>query len=420
MRKIINMITIIALVAAMALNLVGCGSSNGESPVNIAVIAGIADDETCFDEGIAELASLPSLPGSTYAFISLEGNPTSISAGSIPDLSDRGYTDTMMQHVNAGIMSDITSQLTDFSPTSSEIDIAASIELAVQSLNANAADGRQNMLVLYCSGKSTAGVINMNEIPVYRMDIDSSASAVAEEMNVDMSGIDVIWYCCGSFGANQPKLSPNEKAQLKSFYQQLLTTLGARSVSFKDNLPSSQCYHFPDTPVSSIEVEGGTSSGLKELTAESETSEEESEMVEELASPFETPIVIPEEKIHFKPDSADFLDQEAAKSAVQPIADLMALYPETILLYGTCASASDKSTETSLALGKKRAEAVASLLVDELGVEKERITVITLDYDNDPYFEFGRGTGDEGAVNRKVVVMDANSDLGQQILAHAE
>lgn len=419
MRKIINTITIIALVAAMTLNLVGCGGSNVESPINISYIVGIADDETCFNEGIAELASLPSLPDSTYAFISLEGNPTSISAGSIPDLSDRGYTDRMMQRVNGGIMSDITSQLTDFSPTSSEIDIAASIELAVQSLNANAADGRQNMLVLYCSGKSTAGIINMNETPVYRLDIDSSASAVAEEMNVDMSGIDVIWYCCGSFGANQPKLSPNEKAQLKSFYQQLLTTLGARSVSFKDNLPSSQCYHFPDTPVSSIEVEE-TSCGLKELTAESETSEEESEMVEELASPFETPIVIPEEKIHFKPDSADFLDQEAAKSAVQPIADLMALYPEqTILIYGTCASASDKSTETSLALAKKRGESVASLLL-ELGVEKERIKVIMLDYDNDPYFEFGRGTGEEGAVNRKVVVMDANSELGQQILAHAE
>ena len=98
----------------------------------------------------------------------------------------------------------------------------------------------------------------------------------------------------------------------------------------------------------------------------------------------------------------------------------MALYPDqTILLYGSCASASDTSTQTSLALAKKRAEAVASLLL-ELGVEKERITVITLDYDNDPYFEFGRGTGDEGAVNRKVVVMDANSELGQQILAHAE
>lgn len=98
----------------------------------------------------------------------------------------------------------------------------------------------------------------------------------------------------------------------------------------------------------------------------------------------------------------------------------MALYPEqTILLYGSCASASDKSTQTSLALAKKRAEVVASLIC-ELGVEKERIKVVMLDYDNDPYFEFGRGTGEEGAVNRKVVVMGANSELGQQILAHAE
>ena len=121
----------------------------------------------------------------------------------------------------------------------------------------------------------------MVETPVYEMNVEESASAVAQKMKVDLSGIDVVWYCCGDFGGNkQPKLSPNEKEQLKAFYNQLFTALGAKSITFKDDLPSSECYSFPDVPVSPIAVED-TGSELKELVVLAPEVFEEAEKAEE-------------------------------------------------------------------------------------------------------------------------------------------
>lgn len=350
MNKMMKSIFSAILTLAMLLSFTGCGDSEdiqSSDPVNIAFVVGIADDETKFNEGIDELASLPANPGTDYAFISAEGEPAMIGeAKTIPDFSDRGYTDVMMERVRTGIMADLTGQLADYKPTSSELDLAAATDLGVRTLKAHAVDGRDNVLVYYCSGRSTTGFINMVETPVYEMDVEESASAVAQKMKVDLSGIDVVWYCCGDFGGNkQPKISPNEKEQLKAFYNQLFTALGAKSITFKDDLPSSECYSFPDVPVSPIAVED-TGSELKDLVVLApevfeETEETQDEEVADTAV-LESPIVIPESQVRYQPDSAEFLDPVAAADAIQPAVDFLLEHPEVnILLYGTCAGDND-------------------------------------------------------------------------------
>lgn len=415
MKKIIKNTVISAMTLVMALNLAGCGSSTeiqAADPLNIAFVIGIADDETKFDDGIAEFSTLPASPGTDYAFISVEGKPTTIGeAGTIPDLSDRGYTDVMMDHVRAGVKADLTARLASYEPLSDEIDIAAATELAVRSLNANAAEGRRNILVYYCSGKSTTGLINMLETPVYKLDVESSVARVSQEMEANMSGIDVIFYCCGDFGGNQPKLSADEKMQLKSFYEQLFNALGAKSVTFKDDLPSSECYHFAATPVSCIAVEG-TASQLKDLVVL------EPEIFEGAdAAVLEAPIVIPETQVRYKSDSAEFLDPAAAAEAIKPVADFLAKHSElNILLYGTCAG--DADSEHTLQLGKARAESVKKTLV-AAGIDERRITAVTVKVADDPYYQYGLGTGPEASVNRKCVMVDITIDLARQILANA-
>ena len=104
--------------------------------------------------------------------------------------------------------------LNSYTPASSEIDMAEALQLAVRQLNAHADDQRPNVLVLYCSGRSTSGLINMVQTPLYRIDIDRSVAAIAAEMDLDLSSIDqVIWYCCGECGGDQPPLSANEKSK---------------------------------------------------------------------------------------------------------------------------------------------------------------------------------------------------------------
>lgn len=426
MNKMMKSIFSAILTLAMLLSFTGCGDSEdiqSSDPVNIAFVVGIADDETKFNEGIDELASLPANPGTDYAFISAEGKPAMIGeAKTIPDFSDRGYTDVMMERVRTGIMADLTGQLADYKPTSSELDLAAATDLGVRTLKAHAVDGRDNVLVYYCSGRSTTGLINMVETPVYEMDVEESASAVAQKMKVDLSGIDVVWYCCGDFGGNkQPKISPNEKEQLKAFYNQLFTALGAKSITFKDDLPSSECYSFPDVPVSPIAVED-TGSELKELVVLAPEVFEETEETQDAevadAAVLESPIVIPESQVCYQPDSAEFLDPVAAADAIQPAADFLLEHPEVnILLYGTCAG--DNDTDFSLELGRARAESVKAVLL-EAGIAEDRITAVTVKVADDPYYQFGLGTNSEASsVNRKCVMLDMSTELAKQILANA-
>lgn len=411
MNKTIKSIFLTALTLSIVFCLTGCEGGEENEPVNIAFVVGIADNETKLNEGISELSNLPASPSTNYAFISIEGEPRTIGeAGTIPNFSAQGYTNTMMERVRAGIMADLTERLNSYKPKSSEIDMAASTELSVRTLNAHAVEGRKN-IVYYCSGKSTTGLINMLETPVYQMDVQSSAKAVAEKMNLDMSNIDeVIWYCCGDFGDTQTKLSSVEKTQLQDFYKELFIALGvdAKKITFKDNLPNSESYSFPDTPVSCMPVEG-TESGLVDL---------DPEMFKDADSKaLESPIVIPETQVSYKGDSAEFLDADAAKNAIQPVADFLLESPEvSVLIYGTCAG--DVDSSETLTLGKARAESVKQVLVSA-GVDEKRITAVTVKVTDDPYHQFNLGTGSEAAVNRKTVMIDMSTEFAKQILANA-
>ena len=391
--KIMKNITVVLLGVLLLTMLSGCGGSETE-PINVANVAfvlGIADDETKVNDGISELEALPTLAGSTYAFISAEGQPTTIGEpGEIPDFSQKGYTKDMMNRVYASIKADLTQRLETYQPSTAEIDMAAATELAVRNLNAHAIEGRRNVLVYYCSGRSTTGLINMTETGLDDLDIEASVAAIAKQMDADMSKIDeVIWYCLGDCGPKQGSLSAEEKVTMKTFYEELFHALGASTVTFRDDLPSTEVYSFSDTPVSAIPVKD-TVSGLS--------------MAE--------PIVLSESKLEFLADSAEFKDTDAAEAALQPVADMLLKdHGLSVLLYSTCAGDIDDPK-----LSSKRSETVKKCLTAK-GVEGDRVVVVDVKIANDPYYQVGLGSGPEASVNRKTVIADVSSEFGQRLLA---
>ena len=397
----------------LILTCAGCSKKQEVTePVNIAFVLGVLDDETVVNTDINEFAALPSEPGTTYAFVSPESTPTTIcDPGMIPDLTDRGYTSTMMDRVQAGIKVELTEKVSSYVPATDEIDMARALALAVRTLNSNKVNGRENILVIYCSGKSTSGLINMLETPVFQMDAEASARAVADKLDVSMDGVDkVVWYCSGDFGKKQPKINDTEKKTIRDFYTRLFVALGMdpQNIEFKDDLPSADCYSFADAAVSEMAVEG-VSSDLVVLNEE--IFEEETE------SAFAKPIVITEGQVNYIPDTSDFLDPAAAAKAIQPVAEYLVAHKDrSIVLYSTCAG--DTDSDYSQRLAAQRSSRIAEILY-EAGVEQDHVTVVAIKNTQDPYYEWGLGTGEAASVNRKTVIADINSELARQIMDSA-
>ena len=412
MKKIKRIITLVLAVSiCFCICFSGCTmeTATPTSPINIVFVVGVADGEARLTD-IRELSTLPAQPGSDYAFISLEAKPACIGkTGTIADLSDRGYTSEMMERVRKSIRAELNARISDFTPSTGEIDLATATSYAVRILNAHAVPGRRNILVYYASGRSSCGLINLVNTPIYKLDIDASVPRIAEQMQVDMSSVDeVVWYACGDCGGeSQPALSTDEQAKMQEFYGKLFKALGFKNdISFQYDLPDSGFYYFPQTPVTSMDVRP-VFSGLQELVEATPTVLEKNEVP--------GPIVLDDSQVQFKPDSDVFLDSDQAESAIQPVADYLIRNKSlSVLLYATCAGDSD--SETAMNLASDRASRVKQSLIGK-GVDETRITVIPVSIYDDPYYKFGLGTGKEAAVNRKCIIMDIESSTAQVLLS---
>lgn len=235
MKKMMNMMLVLGVICCMC---TGCGNGEDEpvalkQPYNVSLVTVIANNNPVLDTGIDELAHISEVAGTTYSCILSDSTPNVICDGTVPDFRDRGYTADMVKRAQLSVSADIIGQLDAAEPDSDEVDIAAATSLAVRKLRSNQIEGRDNILVYYGSGVSTSGLIDMTNVPICDLDIETSATNLASTMNLDMTGIRVVWYCCGDIaGAEQNPLSNNEKKIMKDFYSTWLSDMGADEVIF--------------------------------------------------------------------------------------------------------------------------------------------------------------------------------------------
>ena len=118
-----------------------------------------------------------------------------------------------------------------------------------------------------------------------------------------------------------------------------------------------------------------------------------------------------------------FIDEDAAKAALAPVAEIILAHPDhPILLAGTTAQWG--SQDSCVNLSNRRAGAVKDLLVNYFGVPESQLFTAGLGYADDPFVRGqdvdsnGNFVETEGAKNRRVVVLDAESDIARQILGN--
>lgn len=142
---------------------------------------------------------------------------------------------------------------------------------------------------------------------------------------------------------------------------------------------------------------------------------------EQPALVFETPFELNSTQVMFKAESDVFIDEATAKTALKPVADVILAHPDhKILLAGTTATDGDQQDRVDLS--NRRAAAVKRLLVSDFGVPEDQLLTIGLGFEADPFVRGkdrdanGKFIESEGAKNRRVIVMDANDPIAQELL----
>lgn len=414
MKKIAKRITVLGIVMMLTLACVGCGKDPEVIEAsNVSVIVGNCNNNPVMDCSIDELAYLMKAAGSPYTIIGADGNPSLIYAGVVPSFADMGYTQAMLTRIQNSMQADLESKIMEATPTAPETDVAAALTLGVKAIRAKETDGLSNQLVICHTGVSSKGMINMVDCPISTMDIEKSVAALVDKLNLDMSGIHVVFYYLADVRGDQTALSSEEAKKLETFYDELFKGLGAESVTFKKRLALDETYNFPDQPVSCMPTEGVTSQLVKVVSAENVSDEEE------VNSIFNEGEGITFNEILFKPGTAEFLNKNAAKEALSYVIEFMSKNKEfKLLICGGCAGDEGIDVESNyvVPLSEERGEAVKSIICDELGIDGANITVKGLG-SSGPFHKTGLGLGDEASVNRNVTLLSSESNQAMQILA---
>lgn len=406
---------LIILLSLLLLFFTGCKSEEStplDRSYNMALVFSGVNNNPVLDTSIRELSQLSSLEGSAYSFILADATPSAVCSGTVPVVSDRGYSEAMLERVHASVSADILSQLKSAAPDAPEGDLADAISLAVRTIRANVNDERTDLLVVYSSGISTSGLLNLVETPVYLLDVDRSVADLSEVLDWDLTGIQVVWYCCGDVsGTDQPPLSHTERATLKNFYQRLFQSKGCQAVEFRDDLPLDEAYHYSQ-PVSVMATEGVSS--LLKVVDHSDLQEDEGQLFAEGSL-----LSFREEELRFLPDSTKLADTASAREALSGVISYLEANPDMhLLICGTTTSAGEKDSCRAFSL--RRAKAVYKLL-SEAGISKKRLHPLGCGWSSCLYQHDRTADGelDESVapLNRSVVLLDYHSEAAGRIEA---
>ena len=299
----------------------------------------------------------------------------------------------------------IIAEMSAMSAKTPEVDTLSAIALCADALNGGedpegeAPDGRTMIIIDsgLCTGDSLVDFSSQNLI-------DTPPETIVDQLVnyhavPDLENIDVVWIGLGSTCGDQPDLPESYKYKLEELWNSILTAGGANSVKF-DSTPMQYMERPSELP--SCTIVPVVADMLDVETYPDEIEIPESVKFDETTS------------VKFRPDESSFIDEAAAASEMEPIAEYLKANPEEVLyVFGMTATVT--GGESGVELAKARAEACKQILV-EAGAGEDQLICVGLGQAKNPLRvhdtdENGRQIADLAAKNRAVFFVKHDSDL---------
>lgn len=230
--------------------------------------------------------------------------------------------------------------------TTPETDLISAISLASRMLSAGTADSK--VMVIRHSGVNTAASLPMQDLDLLNSDPAKLLDQLdAAAMLPQLNGVAVEFYGLGDVAGSQGTLSAQQVQWLKSFWQGFFDRTGA-NVTFHTDIVSGDALNNGHT-VTPLAAAGAP-----------------------------TFVKVSAEQVAFQPDSTTFLDEAAARAALNGLAEqLKGTSAAHYIVAGSTAQVDNASREGAQALSLARAQAVRDVLV-EAGVPADRFTCLGL------------------------------------------
>ena len=228
----------------------------------------------------------------------------------------------------------------------SETDLITAVSLAGRMLSAGTADTK--VMVIRHSGVNTGASLPMQDLDLLNTDPAQLLDQLdAAAMLPQLNGVAVEFYGLGYVAGSQGTLSAQQVQWLKSFWQAFFDRTGA-NVTFHTDIVSGDALTANGHKVTPLAPAGAP-----------------------------TFVKVSTEQVAFQPDSTTFLDEAAARKALNGLAEQLKGTSAHYIVAGSTARVDNASREGAQALSLARAQAVRSVLA-EAGVPADQIICLGL------------------------------------------
>lgn len=290
------------------------------------------------------LNSVNVTPGGSAGLVVADGKPFAVG----PQRFDRVMNNDIQQaRADKTARYQLVEAVQGAAATTSETDLISAISLASRMLSAGTADTK--VMVIRHSGVNTAASLPMQDLDL----LNSNPAKLLDQLDAaamlpQLNGVAVEFYGLGDVAGSQGTLSAQQVQWLKSFWQGFFDRTGAANVTLHSDIVSGDALTVNGHTVTPLAVAGAP-----------------------------TFIKVSTEQVAFQPDSTTFLDEAAARKALNGLAEQLKGTSTHYIVAGSTAHVDNASREGAQALSLARAQAVRDVLV-MAGIPADQITCLGL------------------------------------------